>query len=114
MRSLRIIKSIKIEFFFSIVNYRLANGICIAPTEPPSTFRITPVHQEPALEAKYMHAPVMSSSLPILPKGVAFAISCSLGPHVFNPADMRDGTNPGARQLTGENVREKKSTKNTV
>jgi len=73
----------------------------MAFTEPPSTFKMTPVHQEPAFEAKYIHAPVISSSFPIRPNGVAFAIVSGLGPQVPKPADMRLGTKPGARQLTG-------------
>lgn len=33
-------------------HYRLARGICMAPTDPPSTLRMTPVHQDPALDEK--------------------------------------------------------------
>jgi hypothetical protein len=32
----------------SKIGYRLDRGICMAPTVPPSTFRITPVHHDPA------------------------------------------------------------------
>lgn len=46
----------------------------MAFTEPPSTFKMTPVHQEPAFEAKYIHAPVISSSFPMRPNGVALAM----------------------------------------
>lgn len=33
-------------------SYKLDRGICIAPTVPPSTLRITPVHHDPARLAK--------------------------------------------------------------
>lgn len=36
--------------YFKVINssHKLDKGICVAPIAPPSTFKITPVHQDPA------------------------------------------------------------------
>ena len=69
----------------------------IPPTTPPSTFKIVPVHQLPALLLKKTTGPTISSSPPSRPNG---AISANLFASFPNPADMRVGTNPGAMQFT--------------
>lgn len=74
-------------------------SICIAPTDPPSTFNITPVKYDPAFELKYIHAPAISFSLPILPNGIDFFNLSVVAPHVFNPDDILVSTKPGANAL---------------
>jgi hypothetical protein len=59
--------------------YKLEMGTCMV-NAPPSTFRITPVVQEPALLEKKMAAPAMSSSSPILPSGMLLAIDSLFTP----------------------------------
>lgn len=81
-------------------SYRLDSGICNPPTVPPSTFRMTPVHQAPARDEKYIQAPAMSFSFPIRPSGTLFEIVSWSAPHDFSPSDILEGTKPGAKQLT--------------
>ena len=70
------------------------------PIVPPSTFIITPVHQDPARLAKYIEAPIISFSLPNRPNGILFPIESTDDVQLFNPSLIFVFTNPGAIQLT--------------